>query len=57
MSDFIRSNFSPRRIFALFLALICFSICIGDVFGVISIELWKAVVILIVGLLLFEWAG
>jgi hypothetical protein len=57
MSDYLRRNFTFRRIFALLVALGCFALCIAVVLGKIQMALWQVVIVLLVGLLFYEWAG
>ncbi len=57
MSEYIRSNFTLRRTAALVVCLICFGLCTAAVVGWVQLQLVPAVIILIVGLLAYEWAG
>lgn len=53
----IKANLTPRRLFALAVAIACIAICIAVLLGNLQLEIWQTAVVLVVGLLFFEWAG
>lgn len=57
MGNYIRANFSFRRVFALLISLACFTVCALAVVGTVYLEIVPAVAILLLGLLAHEWAG
>jgi hypothetical protein len=57
MSDYIRANFTIRRTLFLLIFLACFAVCLAVVLGKIDLNLWQTVLVLLTGLLAYEWAG
>lgn len=57
MSDYIKINFTIRRILCLVMFIVCLGVCTATVLGVLHLKLWQAVLVLIAGLLAYEWAG
>lgn len=57
MDDYIKSNFTVRRTLFLMIFLACFAVCLAVVFGKIDLNLWQTLLVLLIGLLAYEWAG
>ena len=57
MNEYLRANFTPRRIISLSIALVCFALCTATVLGWVDLKLWQTALLLFVGLLFYEWAG
>lgn len=55
--EYLRANLTFRRAIALCLGIACVAVCAAVVLGRMHLELWQTVLVLIVGLLFFEWAG
>jgi hypothetical protein len=56
-SEYLKANLTFRRVFALGVGIACVVVCVAVVFGKMNLELWQTVLVLILGLLFFEWAG
>jgi len=56
-SKMLASNFTGRRFFTLLLAFVCLVVCFLSVMGWIQVSLLATVGVLVLGLILIEWAG
>ena len=56
-NEYLKANFTIRRIIALALGFGCIGVCVAVVIGNYHLEIWQTVLVLILGLMFFEWAG
>lgn len=53
----LQNNFTLRRIIALIVGLAGLGICAAALFGSLPLNLWQTAVVLVISLLILEWAG
>lgn len=56
-NEYLKANLTFRRVFALGVGFACLAACIAAIFGKTHLEIWQTALILVLGLLFFEWAG